>query len=383
MEWSDAERRRRLVARHHLGGTAVSAREVVRSVAALHSSDPTTPYLACWARVAGFTVPDLEADLYATRHLWRMHTIRRTLFVVEVEDVPVFEAAAARDHALRERARLVAWIGSEATVDRLMVAVEVELQGGEMSTRELSAAIPDLARTVTVGSGTWAATVPVSSRLLFLMALEGRVVRTRPAGTWRSSQYRWSLTADWYGGDLPRLDPVEARSRLVQRYLATHGPVTVADIRWWTGWTAAHTKAALAGVGAREVGLEGDGVGLVLDGDHLSDAGPAAERSAAFLPSLDPTTMGWKDREWYLGPHAADLFDTNGNAGPTIWVDGRVVGGWGQRPDGAVVYEVVEELDPESAEAVRDEADRLEGWLDGPVVTPRFQSPLGRRLASL
>jgi hypothetical protein len=370
------------VARHHLGGTAVSAREVVRSVAALHSSDPITPYLACRARVAGFTVPDLEADLYARRHLWRIHTIRRTLFVVDVDDVPMFEAAATRDHAARERDRLVGWLGTEASVDGLIAAVEAELEGREMATRELSKAIPDLARTVTVGSGRWAATVPVSSRLLYVMAMEGRVVRTRPAGTWRSSQYRWSLAVDWYGGALPRLDPAEARRRLLERYLSTHGPVTVADIRWWTGWTAGHVKAALPGVGAREVTLEGDRGGLVLDGDHLPDAGSVAERSAAFLPSLDSTTMGWKDREWYLGPHAAELFDTNGNAGPTIWVDGRVVGGWGQRPDGGVVFEVLEELDSGSAGAVRDEADRLERWLDGPVVTPRFSSPLGRRLAS-
>ena len=38
------------------------------------------------------------------------------------------------------------------------------------------------------------------------------------------------------------------------------------------------------------------------------------------------TFMGWKERDWFLGEHAEPLFDRNGNAGPTVWRDGRVVG---------------------------------------------------------
>ena len=59
----------------------------------------------------------------------------------------------------------------------------------------------------------------------------------------------------------------------------------------------------------------------------------------ALLPALDPTTMGWQGRGWYLGPHGPRLFDRSGNAGPTVWVDGHIVGGWAQRPDGEVVHQ--------------------------------------------
>ena len=45
---------------------------------------------------------------------------------------------------------------------------------------------------------------------------------------------------------------------------------------------------------------------------------------------------GLDARDWYLGPHRPALFDRNGNAGPTIWVDGRIVGGWAQRSDGEI-----------------------------------------------
>jgi hypothetical protein len=96
---------------------------------------------------------------------------------------------------------------------------------------------------------------------------------------------------------------------------------------------------------------------------------------------LDPTIMGWKEREWYLGPHGGELFDSAGNAGPTVWAGGRVVGGWGQVPAGDVVYGFVEEVDNATERAVADEAARLTDWLDGVVVMPRFPSPFGRRLA--
>jgi len=48
--------------------------------------------------------------------------------------------------------------------------------------------------------------------------------------------------------------------------------------------------------------------------------------SAALVPGLDVTTMGWFDRDWYLGTHRGQVFDRTGNGGPTAWWNGRVVG---------------------------------------------------------
>jgi hypothetical protein len=64
----------------------------------------------------------------------------------------------------------------------------------------------------------------------------------------------------------------------------------------------------------------------------------------AALPSLDPTTMGWKRRGWYLPGTADAAFDRNGNAGPTLWVDGRVVGAWAQAADGRMLTHYFERV---------------------------------------
>ena len=88
--------------------------------------------------------------------------------------------------------------------------------------------------------------------------------------------------------------------------------------------------------------------------------------------------MGWFERDWYLGPHKAQLFDTNGNAGPTAWWDGRIVGGWRQGDSGEVVLQLLEPVGTDGRRALADEAARLTEWLAGTRVPPRFPSPLSK-----
>ena len=92
--------------------------------------------------------------------------------------------------------------------------------------------------------------------------------------------------------------------------------------------------------------------------------------------------MGWQGRGWYLGPHGPRLFDRSGNAGPTVWVDGRIVGGWAQRPDGEVVHQLLEDVGREAAGAVDRAAADLTSWFGGTWVKPRFGTPLQRELAA-
>jgi hypothetical protein len=153
----------------------------------------------------------------------------------------------------------------------------------------------------------------------------------------------------------------------------------MADLRWWTGLTAGQVKRALASAGAVEVDLDG-APGLVLEGDLEPPA--AVAPWVALLPALDPTVMGWSGRDWYLGEHGPTLFDRNGNAGPTVWWDGRVVGGWASRADGEIAVRLLEDVGAEGAAAVQAAAARLADWLGGVRVTPRFRTPLERELSA-
>jgi hypothetical protein len=385
----DAEERRARLARRHRLTPASRTQDVadaVRSVVAFHSSDPVTVFLSARARARDFDARRLESALYDERTLVRMLAMRRTLFVVPRELVPVVDAGASQAVAANERRKLEKFVAESgvsddpaAWLDAARAAALAALEArGEASTSELTGDHPLLAERLRLGIGTrWEAEVGAASRVLLLLAAEGKIVRDRPRGGWTASQYRWVPIERL--GVLEPLDPAEARAQLVGLWLGAFGPATEADIRWWTGWTARDARAALASVPHAEVDL-GGAVGDVL-GDDLEPE-PRGVPATALLPALDPTTMGWKERGWYLGPHAASLFDRNGNAGPTVWWGGQVVGGWAQRKDGGIVHRLLEDVGAEAEAAIAAEAESLADWLGTVRITPRFRTPLERELSA-
>ena len=139
-------------------------------------------------------------------------------------------------------------------------------------------------------------------------------------------------------------------------------------------------RKALAAIEPVEVELDGGEIGLVLADDV--DRVRAPKPWVALLPSLDPTTMGWKDRDWYLGDHGPVLFDRMGNAGPTVWCDGRIVGGWAQRKTGEIVYRLLEDIVRDAIAAVDAAAEEVAKLVGDVRFTPRFPTPLARELCS-
>ncbi|GGO85796.1 winged helix DNA-binding domain-containing protein [Wenjunlia tyrosinilytica] len=378
------ERRARLGVRHRLALSARAAtpEEVADAVVALHATDPATVFLAAGARLREPGPGPVERALYEDRTLVRMHGMRHTIFVLPADLAPVVHASTTRAAAVRERSRLVKHLAQWANLDERWLG-EVEAgtlaalrEHGPATANELAVREPRLRTRMVVFPGT-AQEGPqgVSTRILRVLGMDGRIVRGRPRGGWTSGQYEWALAEE-----LPEPSPTAAREDLVRRWLASHGPGTAADLKWWTGWTLTDVRKALSAVGAEEVGLD-EGPGYVLPGDTVPTAEP--EPWAALLPGLDPTPMSRRHRDWYLPQeHRADLFDRSGNIGPTVWWNGRIVGGWAQRPDGEIVRRLLEDVPREAREAIDAEAARLAGWVGEVRITPRFRTPLERELSA-
>lgn len=386
------ERRARLGRRHRLAGSTRIADPVAltRSLVALHATDPATVYLTVTARSPDPTVAAIEKALYDDRTLLRMLGMRRTVFVVADELAPVIHTACTTDVAARERKLLTRHL-TEAGIAPDQAAADVWLKDvqdetaaalrarGAANAGELGEDVPRLRERLTMAEGkSYSAQPMITSRVLGLLAAEGRIVRGRPRGTWLSTQYSWSPVEKWVPGGLADVPADQARAELARQWLDAFGPATLADLRWWAGWTAAHARQALRSVGAVEVDL-GDETGFVLPDDL--DEVTAPEPWVALLPALDPTPMGWKQREWYLGEHKERVFDTFGNVGPTVWADGRIVGGWAVRPDGTVVTRLLDDIGSAASDEVDAEAARLTAWLAGTRIIPRFRTPLERELA--
>ncbi|MDP7702229.1 winged helix DNA-binding domain-containing protein [Mycobacterium sp. TY815] len=381
--FSIAERRNRLARRHFLSG-AGSVSRVTAGLIGLHATDPATPYLSLWARCRGFCTADLDRVLYEKRSALKHLAMRRTLWVVNSGDVTLVQAAASSQVADTERRRLIAdlhkagvttdgerWLtqASDAVVRHLA-------EHGPASSTELRTALPELAGSYDPAPGKrWGGMVPVAPRVLTVLAARGEIVRGPNDGGWTASRPRWSATTEWLAEHGEPVPEAAARAELIRRWLQTFGPATITDIKWWFGTTLTAVRAALATIGAVEVDLHG-GAGYALASDLAVE--PEVPPWGALLPGLDCTTMGWSERDWYLGEHRGQVFDSNGNAGPTAWWNGRVVGGWCQNDEARVHLQLLEDAGAEAQRALQQRADQLTEWLNGVRINARFPSPLSK-----
>src|SRR5258708_27177251 len=333
-------------------------------------------------------VGGIEHELYVARSLVRVLVMRRTALVLPPEEAAITRAACVRSVGQVQRRQLVHWIEKagvakdgagwlrkleESTFDAVATR-------GAATAVQVSQDVPLLRRELVVAEGTRnEARVSLGSFVLRLLAVDGRLVRGRPRGGWLSTQWSWSTTRYWLGEELMPWTIEEAQARLVRLGLEAFGPAAVHDVRWWTGWTLADVRRALTTIAPVEVELDGT-TGIALAGDLAPTRRP--EPFAALLAGLDPSVMVWAGRDWYLGPHRAAMFDRSGNAGPTLWWDGRIVGGRAQRPNGEIVLRLLEAIGRGGKGAVVEEAERLRAWLGDRRVLPRFSTPLVKELAA-
>lgn len=384
-----AERRARLAIRHRLCPAARTddVAEIARSVVALHATDPATVFLSVAARGRSLSHESVEQALYEKRTLLRMLAMRRTMFVVPVESVAALQASCADALAVKQRRTYTQFVERAGVVDdaaKWWRDVEASthralLARGEATGAQLSADEPRLRTRVDPMPGkSYSKPGSITTWVLLTLGAEGLIVRGRPNGTWASTQYRWAPMEAWLSAGVPRLPIDEARAELLDRWLHAFGPAPLADLKWWTGWSMGEVKRGLARLDTVEVDLRGV-TGLVSADDVEPVAAP--EPWAALLPALDPTPMGWQARAWYLGEHGPRLFDKTGNIGPTVWWDGRVVGGWAQRKDGEIAIRLLEDVGADGRAAIEERAAALPAWFGDVRVTPRFRTPLERELA--
>jgi hypothetical protein len=384
----DEERRARLAQRHRLL-PAMRTDDVVRiadDLVALHSTDPVTVVLSAMVRMRHSSVEAVERVVYDERALIRHHAMRRTLWLAPPDTVRLMHAAATRKLAGPDRRRTAKMLADsgvaepEAWLDEAGKQILADLhEHGPSLARDIGRRIDLGGQRLQLAPGkSYAAVQGAHSRVITLLGFEGKILRARPL-SWITGAYRYAVAEDWLPGgvDDPSLDEETAAVALATAYLRRFGPVTTTDLQWWMGWTLGLTRKALEGASAVEVELSG-GVGWLAP----DDPGTAAETGSwvAMLPSLDPTTMGWKQRGWYLPEAATDAFDSVGNGGPTIWVDGRIVGAWAQDRDGRIYLHYFEQVAAGRRREVEERATEISAMIGPTRFSVRFPGGVHSRI---
>ncbi len=378
-------RRHALAADHRVTDPVAAAEAVV----CLHATEPASVHLAVAARSEGVSAADVDAALYDERSLVKQLAMRRTLFAVPRDLLPAVWGSASARVAEIERRKIgkdVVAGGVTADGDVWLAEARAEvlalLAGSDaLPARTIREQVPllDVKVSSSPSSERWGAPFNVAPRVLTWLGARAEIVRGRNGGHWRTPRPQWTTMAGWLGSPPDAWTEQAGYAELVRRWLARFGPGTEADVAWWLGSTKAAVRRALVDLEAVAVSLDGGGTGWLLPDDVEPES--AVAPTAALLPVLDPTTMGWKERDFYLDPADRPYhYDTAGNGGTTAWWEGRIVGCWVQDQDGRV--EVVLRRDPGRVgrRALDAEADRLTAWLDGQVINSIYKSQLMKGL---
>jgi hypothetical protein len=365
--------RRRVLAKHDLLSRAGAggAVQVADDVVGLHATSPTTPYLSLFERVQGFASDHLEDALYERRDLVRLKRMRGTVFLFSRRLAPlVFAATRAATLASDRR-----WLATNADgYARLAPKVVGALAGQSLTVKQL--------RQVLGADAELAGVVA-------MLCDEGRIVRDQPIGSRNSSTFRYRLWAEVLPDVvLDEWDEAAAMRELVRLYIDSYGPVTRADLIWWTGLPARRIDGALSHLGdelvpVSVVGLEGE---LLMTASAL-DQTAAADRGGApvnLLPMLDPFTMGYRDRSRLLDPSLNEtVIDRGGNATSVVLVDGRVAGVWDfpEAPNTAVRVLLFEPGHRGRKRILEHAAETAAFWFDRPARVEEYTSmiPLRQR----
>jgi hypothetical protein len=346
----DAVRCARASAQLLAGRPERSAEAVARQLLAVQAQNLRAGRLAVRARTRGLTVSSVNAELESAAVVISWFQ-RGTLHLVCREDYPWLHGLAAPTLRVGNLRRLEQCGFPPGQARKAAGLVVRWLEDGPLRRAE-------------IGERLEAAGYRLEDQalvhLLFLATLDGRIVR----GPFRGAEQAFLRVRDWLGEEPPVLegDPRDrALGELARRYLAGHGPATVADLALWAGLPLRDATAGLEHV-ARQLVDAGDGR------VDLRDRRPVARRlPPRLLPAFDAYLLGWRDRAFAVPREHMGEIRLGGMIRPVALVDGVAVGAWSAPRSGrrvTVAIDYWDEVGEEARAALQAEAadvERFEG----------------------
>ena len=341
-----------------------SAEEAVRWHGAVQGQDYGPAKWSIGQRTANLVDRDIDGAL-DTGAILRTHVLRPTWHLVARDDIRwILALSGPRVH--RQIEPRLRQLGLDPkTLSRCEDAVVSALQGGDHLTRADIAGVLDEAGIERAGQR-----LP---HILIHCELESLICSGRLAG----KQQTYALLEE-RAPARGSLDPEDSMAELVRRYLRSHGPATVRDMRWWSGLTVRDIKDTLHLLGS-EVSSEAH-EGLTFWSMN-EDGRPPPMRGAHLLQMLDEIFVGYSESRHFSDPRAREArtaWSERGQPAANILLRGRVAGHWKRTADKKVMsVELLLYDDPKPADlgAMKAAVKRMGSFVGLPVamVTSRIR----------
>ncbi len=292
-----------------VSSTVEQPAEVVRWLGAVQAQDFNAAQWALALRMRNATNEIIE-DAFNGGDILRTHVLRPTWHFVTPEDIRWLVKLTAPRVNVRCGPNYRKHELDEKVFKRSNKAIATALKGGKHLTRaEL--------KSVLSRAGV-AADDPIRLVHILLRAELDAIICSGPR---RGKQFTYALLEERVPA-ARTLTHDEALAELTQRYFASHGPATLADFVWWSGLT---TNDARRGIDL--VKLEKAIVDETIYWITTSamPAAPRSARSAHLLPAFDEYNVAYRDRQLIFDSAKTTKWDA---LGPTVIIDGRIVGTW-------------------------------------------------------
>lgn len=315
---------------------------------------------AKWAlglRSRGVKDADIE-QAFTDGTILRTHLMRPTWHFVRPTDIRwILELTAPRVHSVN--AYYYRKYGlNEAIFSRSNEVMQEALQGGNHLTRSEIATLLQQAGIDIEGS----------LRLGYLM-MQAELNGVVCSGPRRGKQFTYALL-DERVPEARTLGRNEALAELTVRYFTGHGPGTLNDFVWWSGFSVADAKAGLEMVGSRLIQEKIDGLTywLAKPKPFAKDASP----TAYLLPNYDEYTIGYRDHDIVFDASQSEKRPVGSVVfGHVLVIDGQVAGAWKRElsKDGvAITVSTFSELTDAERQAVGIAADKYGEFLGMPAI---------------
>jgi winged helix DNA-binding protein len=288
--------------------------DVVRWMGAVQAQDYGAAKWALALRMRNATHAAVE-EAFNKGQIIRTHLLRPTWHFVAPEDVRwLLELTAP--HVNRRCGSAYRKYEVDAVCKRSNKVLTNALQGGKYLTRALLKAALNKAGV--------AASDPVRLAHLMLRAeLDGVVCSGPRVG----KQFTYALLEERVPQSKP-LTREEALAKLTQRYFNSHGPATLPDFIWWSGLSTADARRAMEMAG----------------GTRSTRISNPIKNLCHLLPAFDEYFVAYKDRQ--------------GGLGPTIIIDGEVVGTWKRVNNTTITHNLLRPVNKSEQRAIADATEK-------------------------
>ncbi len=293
-----------------------SALEAVRAVVAVQAQDSVAAACAVAPRTAEEF--KLQATLPPESGLVRMWTVRGTLHLVPTEEAGYHQAATVDEWFSRWGKFLDKYlpVPREQVRQELYPQIAAVLEDKPLSYQEIAAA-----------AGLTDPYIRLLPHLMKDLCYMGLCVRG----------FRDGHRALYMRANYPQKEGLRTRDAqlwLLRRFVECYGPVTIADMVYWSGLRVPVVKELVQELASQVVvvsiaGQDSRALLLAEQLDALLSQKADEELPERYLPAFDVLLLGYRDKSRFLQERfVRRVFLSAGRVAPTVLLDGRVVGTW-------------------------------------------------------